>query len=35
MERIKYFIYEAALPTISGIAGSFIGMAKAKLLGIL
>lgn len=34
-EKIKDFLYEAAVPIISGIVGSFIGMGIAALLGIL
>ncbi len=35
IELILDYLKEAALPTICGIIGSFIGMAVAKLLGIL
>lgn len=35
MVRIKDFIDEAKIPIIGGIVGSFIGMAIARLLGIL
>ena len=34
-EKRKDFLYEAAVPIISGIVGSFIGMGIAVLLGIL
>lgn len=34
-EKIKDFLYEAAVPIISGVAGSFIGMGIVVLLGIL
>lgn len=32
---MKDFLQEAAIPIISGIVGSFIGMGIAALLGIL
>lgn len=35
IERIKLFLEDAAVPIIGGIAGSFIGMGIAALLGIL
>ncbi len=35
VDRIKDFVDEAKVPTMGGIVGSFIGMAIAKLLGIL
>ena len=34
-EKIRSIIEETAIPVLSGIAGSFIGMGLAKLLGIL
>ena len=35
LDKIKFFLEDAAIPTICGIIGSFIGMGIAKLLGIL
>lgn len=35
IERIKLFLEDVAIPIIGGIAGSFIGMGIAALLGIL
>lgn len=35
IEKIKFFLQDAAIPIISGVVGSFIGMGIAKLLGIL
>lgn len=35
MQKLKNFLCEATIPTISGIAGSFIGIAIAKIIGIL
>lgn len=35
IDDIKDFLGEIAVPGISGIIGSFIGMAIAKLIGIL
>lgn len=34
MEKIGEFLCKAALSTICGVAGSFIGVAIAKLIGI-
>lgn len=35
LERLKYLLEDAAIPIISGIIGSFIGIGIATLLGIL
>jgi hypothetical protein len=35
IEKIKFFLEDAAIPIIGGIIGSFIGMGIATLLGIL
>ena len=34
-DRIKFFLYDATIPIIGGIIGSFIGMGIAVWLGIL
>lgn len=35
IEKVRDFIHEIKLPVLGGIIGSFIGMALAKLIGIL
>lgn len=35
IDKIKFFLEDAAIPIIGGIIGSFIGMGIAVLLGIL
>lgn len=35
LDKIKFFLEDAAIPIIGGIIGSFVGMGIAVLLGIL
>lgn len=35
LDEISWFLDEARVPALCGIIGSFIGMAIAKLIGIM
>ncbi len=35
LEKVKDIIEEIKLPVVGGVVGSFIGMAIAKMIGIM
>lgn len=35
MQKLKIFLVERGIPVLSGIVGSFIGIAIAKMIGIV
>lgn len=35
MQKLKIFLVEWGIPILSGIAGSFIGISIAKMIGIM